>query len=621
MKDEKLKREEAGTASSDASFPNASPSFSILRTSAADFQRDLGRYWRCVRKLNGIALTQQGWIYKSTFKSLMAALNAGDTPADERDNGRLWFMRRLLQAMNELLSTDYARRLIVNPNGRLLGMPMDQRVKWTFEIWRDSAAWNELLRLPLQVFAANERIDSLPAPGKARLALLRAIGSLAQASRQAGAWVATADLIAHVKRNDYAFLFERRQRSGGQSNFYTSPYYGLNNPYGLSFGVKNEAEGWDLVEGGFIVNVLTGPLYWMGLVELGYERASGGENIRPAAFRLTPAGAWLIGNSEPPQFVESGGKVIVQPNFTVLALEPISDAVLNDLDHFAESQGGERVMAYHLTRESLYRAQQSGWNAARVIAFLEAHQGAPIAANVRRSLEEWEAAHRRITFHRNVCVVQFADAEAERELTDALAPFEPQAIGKGFKMIERRTAAEVAHALREAGWMPMLQPAGEPATEGVLRANDEGEVTFIQAAPSVYALGKLAQFADLSAGKSGDDGQKRGAITAASVRAAMSAGMPLDQLMTTLAELHAGPLPAALEQKIRAWGSFFGNATLQQVALLELSSYEVLINLLNDQEVGPYLMAIEGSSQPLAIVQPAHAETVRAMLRERGINV
>ncbi|MCS6847302.1 MAG: helicase-associated domain-containing protein [Anaerolineae bacterium] len=600
-----------------------SSQFSILHSSAGDFQRDLGRYWRHVRKAGGLALTQQGWIYKSHFKALAAALNAAETPADERDNGRLWFMRRLLQAMNELTVVDHGRSIAANPNGRLLGMPMAQRVKWTFETWRDSDAWNELLRLPLQVSSGYAGREAPAALGRARLTLLRAIGRLVQANRPSGEWIALADLIAYVKRNDYAFLFERWPRTGSHSGLYASPYYGANNPYGLTFGaVKHEANGWDLVEGGFIVNVLTGPLWWMGLVELGYApgaREAGGENVAPVAFCLTPAGAWLIGSGDPPAFVESGGKLIVQPNFTVLALEPISDTVLSDLDHFAESQGGERVIAYHLTRESLYRGQQSGWNAARAIAFLEAHQGGPIPANVRRSLEEWEAAHRRITFHRSACVVQFADAEAEQALADMLAPFEPQAIGARFRLIEGRDAAEVASALREAGWAPVLQPAGDQATENALRAGDDGEVTFTQPAPSVYALGKLAQFAELPPAGEGHSNSAR--ITGASVRVAMSAGMSLDQLLATLAELHAGPIPIALEEKIRAWAKFFGDATLQPAALLELSSDAVLANLLDDREVGPYLTPIEGSTKPLAIVQPAYAEIVRAMLRERGINI
>lgn len=596
---------------------------SVLSASAGDFQRDLGRYWRHVRKVGGIALTQQGWIYKSDVKSLIAALNAAGMPADERDNGRLWFMRRLLQAMNELHEAEHGRTIVANTNGRLLGMPMAQRVKWTFETWRDSDAWNELLRLPLQVSGGYAGREASAALGRARLTVLRTVHRLAQAHQQPDEWIALADLIATIKRNDYAFLFERRHRGGNPGILYASPYHGANNPYGLTFGaVKSEANGWDLVEGGFITNVLAEPLWWMGLIELGYEREdrpSADGNAPPVAFRLTPVGAWLIAGGAPPAFVESGGRLIVQPNFTVLALEPISDAVLSDLDHFAESQGGERVIAYHLSRESLYRGQQSGWNATRVIAFLESHQGGPIPANVRRSLEEWEAAHRRITFHRNACVVQFADAEAERELTDTLASFEPQAIGSHFRLIEKHDATEVAAALRAAGWPPVLQPTGDQATEDALRANDAGEVTFTQPAPSVYALGKLAQFAELP---SSDAESPIGArITGDSVRAAMRDGLTLDQLLATLAELHAGPIPATLEQQIRAWASFYGDADLQPVVLLKLSSHVVLSNLLDDPEVAPYLMPVEGSIRPLAIVQPAHAEVVRTMLRERGINI
>ncbi|MCS7055441.1 MAG: helicase-associated domain-containing protein [Thermoflexales bacterium] len=599
----------------------AETTLSIMQSSATDFQRDLGRYWRYVRRVGGIALTQEGRIYKSQFKMLAAAMNAAEAPADERDSGRLWFMRRLLQAMRELNEAEQGRFIVANPSSQLLGMPMAQRVKWTFETWRDDAAWNELLRLPLQVSGGYAGREGAAALSRARLTLLRAIGRLTQINRQSGGWVALADLIAHIKRNDYAFLFERRHR--GSVIPYASPYQGTNNPYGLTFeAVKHEANGWDLVEGGFIVNVLTEPLWWMGLVELGYARdvqAAGVENTPPTAFRLTPSGAWLIGGGDPPTFVESGGKLIVQPNFTVLALEPISDAVLSDLDHFAEPQGGDRVIAYHLTRESLYRGQQSGWTAARVIAFLEVHQGGPVPANVRRSLEEWEVAHRRITFYRNACVVQFADAEAEQALSDVLAPFAPRAIGPRFKLVEGRNAKEVAAALREAGWTPVLQPAGDQATEGVLRTDDEGTVTFTQAAASVYALGKLARFAALPAAD--EAGRAAAHITDASVRAAMSAGMTLDELLATLAELHSGPLPVALEQKIRAWASFFGNAAFHQVTLLELSSQTVLANLLDDREVGPYLKPIEGSVRPLALVLPAHAEVVRAMLRERGINV
>jgi hypothetical protein len=599
----------------------------ILSASAFDFQRDLGRYWRHARRMGEITLTQQGWVYKASFRTMLAALNQSEAPADEQHNGRLWFMRRLLVAMRELSGSNLDHTLRINPSGKLLGLPMAQRIRWTFDTWRDSGAWNELGRLPSVASGIDPRRDAPLALGKARHVVLRAMSRLANSAPDE--WQDPLDLIGQLKRNEYQFLFERRHRStyGG---LYTSPYYGPNNPYGLTFlDVKDEASGWKLIEHGFVINVLTGPLHWLGLVELGYDHETGktngqrGENAPPAAYRLTEAGAWLLGIGPEPAFVESGGKVIVQPNFTILALEPISDAVLNDLDHFAEVQGGERAIAYQLTRESLYQGQQSGWDAARVMQFLEAHQGAPVPTNIRRTLEEWESAHRRITFHRNVCVVQFADAVARDESAPALAPFQPHALGGRFELIAGRDASEVLSALREAGWVPTLHPANHSDSEGVLRASDDGQITFTQPAPSIYALGKLEVFAQSPSPRGGEGRGEGGAvcITPASIRAAMSAGMPLDQLLATLAELHAGPIPEALEHKIRAWASFYGTATLQSVVLLELSSLDVLTNLLNDPEVGPHLTPVEGALTPTAIVDSARADDVRRMLTERGISV
>jgi hypothetical protein len=605
----------------------------IVTASAFDFQRDLGRYWRHARRMGEITLTQQGWVYKASFRTMLAALNQSDAPADEQHNGRLWFMRRLLVAMRELSGSNLDHTLRINPNGKLLGLPMAQRIRWTFDMWRDSGAWNELGRLPSAASGIDPRRDAPLALGKARHTVLRAMSRLANANSAPAEWQDPLDLIGHLKRNEYQFLFERRHRStyGG---LYTSPYYGPNNPYGLTFtDVKDEASGWKLIEHGFIVNALTGPLHWMGLVELGYtqtdptpspspkgegQRGGVGENAPPTAYRLTEVGAWLLGIGPEPAFVESGGKVIVQPNFTILALEPISDTVLNDLDHFAEVQGGERAIAYQLTRESLYQGQQSGWDAARVMQFLEAHQGAPVPTNIRRTLEEWESAHRRITFHRNACVVQFADDAAQDESAPALAPFQPHALGGRFELIAGRDASEVLSALREAGWVPTLHPANHSDSEGVLRASDDGQITFTQPAPSIYALGKLAAFALTPNPSPSGRGEK---ITPDSIRVAMSAGMPLDQLLATLAELHTGPIPEALEHKIRAWASFYGSATLQSVVLLELSSLDVLTNLLNDPEVGPHLTPVEGAVTPTAIVDSTRVDDVRRMLTERGIAV
>jgi len=258
---------------------------------------------------------------------------------------------------------------------------------------------------------------------------------------------------------------------------------------------------------------------------------------------------------------------------------------------------------------------------ADVLAFLEQHQNAPIAMNVRRSLEEWEQSHRRITFHRNKVLVQFADDEAQAESNNALKQFKPHKLSECYELIHAYGAGEVVTALRDAGWVPTLQMAGDISGEAMLRATDDGEVMFTQPAPSVYALGRLEQFAESPSptGRGGGEGGTR--ITANSVRNAMNAGLSLDQLLATVAELHSGPAPEALVEKIRAWATFFGTGKMQHAVLLELSSLDVLSNLMNDKQVGKYLTPIEGSLMPMAIVDADHADAVRQMLIERGISI
>jgi Helicase conserved C-terminal domain len=582
----------------------------ILPASAFDFQRDLSRYWRYVRKQGELALTSQGWVYKNSFKGLLGALNVPGTllANEEQTNGRLWFMRRVLLHMRELAGDNFASEIRVAPTSKLLSMPMAARIKWTFEVWRDGGIWNELIRLPGQNPGYDHRRESPAGVAKSRGVVLRTLAQLTLAEPRA--WQSLSQLVAHLKKNEYQFLFERK-RGYGFGGMYNSPYYGSNNPYGMSFNVaRDEASGWDVVERAFVIHLLTGPLHWMGLVDLGYNAGEQtGENNTPLAWRLTEAGAWLTGLREAPQFVETGGRVVVQPNFNVLAMEPISDSVLIDLDHFADSLGGDRAITYEITRETLYRGQQAGWGAERVIAFLEKHQGASIPSNVKRTLEEWEQSHRKITFHRRKLTVQFADDDAEAQALLALTPFKPHSLDERFQILDAGDLDKVTASLRDAGWMPTVQPSGAAGVENSIRADDDGTLTFTQPAPSVQTLGRLAQFAETSPYR----------LTAASVRTAMNRGLEVEQVLALMADMHAGPLPEALEKQVRRWAGFFGNATIRQVVLLELSNHEVLANLANDEEIGRYIRAIEGSTRPLALVDAEHAGLVQRVLDERGV--
>ncbi len=629
-----------GAVSRDTSPSLAPAPDGVSVVSAADFQRDLSRYLRHVRKQKEVPLTAVGWIYKTNFKTFLAALNApADAPNDEASNGRLWFMRRLLTKMGELYNNENA--ITPNPAAELLKVPMAQRIKRVFSAWSESGAWNEMNRIRTDHQGYDYRRDAPPELVKARAAVLRQITRLATpvgsparsgpASAPADIserWIGTNQLIDQMRRSDYQFLFSRKHNYrdlAGSTNYFNSPYYSMNNAFNMSFpNVKDEKSGWEDVERQVIISMLTGPLYWMGLLSLGYAKSQTlGEGVEPSAFRLTQAGAWLLGLAKQPEFIETGGRVLVQPNFTIIAMEPISDAVLIAIDEFAESQGGDRAITYHLTRQSVYQAQRQGWTAKAISAFLEQHQGAPIPANVQRSLDEWQLQHQRITFHRSAPVVQYADVKALNGARQALqqAGRTTQSLAPLCDLIENGTADGAAPAgqlsavLNAAGWLPLITPANDGAAhaQNSLRINEAGEVLFKESVPSLFALSQLQPFIE-------QDGD-RSRISAPSIRAAMAKGIPLDQLLGVLKHLSGGPLLAKVETNIRAWAGFYGNATLRAVHLLELSSLEVLNNLLNDEQVGAYLRPIDAGVYPLAFVDAANVDLVRNTLIERGVTL
>jgi hypothetical protein len=126
---------------------------------------------------------------------------------------------------------------------------------------------------------------------------------------------------------------------------------------------------WDAVEAALIAYYISGPLFWLGLVDLGYvELASS-----PTAFRLTDAAAALLTQAEPPEVpiaarlrLEPAGEIIVPPRrrYERFQLGRIADAVSAPDEY-----------RYRISPSSLNRAKQQRISNARIIAFLETSIG------------------------------------------------------------------------------------------------------------------------------------------------------------------------------------------------------------------------------------------------------
>jgi hypothetical protein len=419
---------------------------------AAEFQRDLYLLWRVVREQSGgLPLAAHGLLSRAALRQVVAALNLkheGEHGKSEQEMPRLLFLRGLAQALGLLVVRNAALHA---ENARsYFALPLAQRVERCYTCWLEGTFWNELLWLP--------GVTLRPAPPPlepARPEVRRGrVGVLALARAQAvGVWVSRAAVLAlaRLRPGGHHVL---AQRGGPGSEAATA-----GKPFGWEFRVRgvwlSPREERAQVEAGFVAAVMEGPLHWLGLVDL--DAPSGQP---PLAYRLTTTGQALLGQGAwPPELLEQqAGRLIVQPNFDLVALAPVQEATLLFLDEVAERQSLEQVAQYRLTRERWLHALQQGASAATLIQRLEALAQAPLPQNLRYSLLEWERQARRVRLTRAVALLEVREAALlDGFLAEpTLATFIVRRLTPTAALVERRRLPALYEALLERGELPKV---------------------------------------------------------------------------------------------------------------------------------------------------------------------
>jgi hypothetical protein len=512
----------------------------VAEGSAHDFQRDVYLFWNYLRG-QVVALTAAGLVPKRHVLKLNEAMTGRAEPATVRDEshlGRLHFIRLMLEESGLVKVT--GRRLEPNFGARdFFSYSITRRTDRFFEAWKNSLHWLELTQLSIRPRVHVERSSrALQLVARARQVVLNLV-----AERAADGWLDINDLVATMRRENYEFLFKRTREEFGEIN----PYYYYHNPLGWGFPVGDEAEGWDKVESEYIGNIIAQPLHWLGLVDVGYA----GE--KPVAFRLTPLGAYLFGLADQPPAEPAAahaGRVVVQPNFQIFALEPIAEQTLVSLDRFADRVKADKAFEYKLSRESLYRAHQNGMSAAEAVAFLERASSAPLPQNVLRTLEEWAQSYERIIVRRNAALLHALDPQVLDALQETPA-VQRYLLGRPLPRVALasntpESRERIAQALMALGHLPAYSDVPESEnSSGALRLDESGKVSLLHALPDLYLLQALEEHAERRA-----DGYY---LTKAAVRGERAGGESADQLIARWQRWHHGPIPAALMEKLRGW--------------------------------------------------------------------
>ncbi len=319
------------------------------------------------------------------------------------------------------------------------------------EAWRDDPSWNDLFHVPTLIpeDTGAWRNDPL----LARKTILRHLRVCTP-----GTWYKLDDFVGAVKQAAPDF-----QRPDGD---YTTWYIrdAATNAYLSGF------ESWDAVEGALIRYLLTGPLAWLGFVNLGSSVCG----APFTAFRLTLIGAVFLDLAAPapepassPLTLRRDFSVLVPParRYDRFQLARVADWVSSPL--VGRIEGGELLFTYRLTPSSLGRARQQGISVARALKFLEQAIDAPVPRSIEAALTRWDARGAEARLER-VVVLRLASEELMSQVLASLPARRliREQIGPTAALVQEKDWPRLVAALGDVGLVPDVVALEDSPVDG-----------------------------------------------------------------------------------------------------------------------------------------------------------
>ncbi len=600
-----------------------------------ELRRDLYLLLRFVQQY-GLRVTQKGTFHKTDLKKLAAALQNQPAQAGAKrtgavarppanSSGELEPRQAFALALAEQagLIRHEGDVLRASPDAlRMLALPEHEQVKRFVEAWPDTT-WSELFAVPTLEF---DRPDDPLHAGRALVLARRLLLSQLGPARE---WTDPLALAARLRRLEPEFLV---RRPTVHRQYLAYPMYGLTpqqkgQPQARYQGLREKGASltrqldierdWDKVEGAYICYVIAGPLYWMGVVELGRD-AQG----RLVSFRLTPAGRYaILGDALPQQMGQPEGaaatpELVVQPSFEVVVLDALRHIdLVSQLDAFADQRSLDRAAVYHLNRHSVVRGLEAGMRAAEIITFLELHARASLPQNVRASIEDWERQFERIQVKKGACLLEvdepgqldwlLAEPRAAPLLVSRLSPTLALVHSDGLRELRRILQQRRLHVEEYNFAKPIRRVVGfqPPATLRVPRAVHSPYIEYL-----------LSSFADVSDSLAEE---LHYSITRESVQRARQMALPWERIEQVLFELCGDAVPYDLRLTIRGWWGAYRPMGVDRIVALETPPNLTWRELMYVETIAPLISQV--LSPTVALVRERVYPELAHELAKRGI--
>jgi hypothetical protein len=334
--------------------------------------------------------------------------------------------------MNGVLSTagltDEASMPLPEPVRNFLEAERGEAFFRLYQAWKHSTRLNELLLLPGLTFEGNWKNDPL----RTRQFILDDLANI-----PVGKWWNLEAFISTIKQRNPDF-----QRPAGDYD---------------SWFIRDKTSGdflrghayWDQVDGRLIRYMVTGPLYWLGVLDLARPE----EIEEVTAFRLSGWAKALIDDKQPKGFAQENEPLLARSDLRISAKRLVPRRVRYQVARFCDwEKETPDEYRYRITPHSLSRARQQGLTISQLLTLLNRYAKA-VPPNLIRALERWDKQGNEFRLE-EMLVLRVASEDILQVLRKSRASrFLGEPLGKTTIAIKPGAAEKVLNALAEAGYL------------------------------------------------------------------------------------------------------------------------------------------------------------------------
>lgn len=394
----------------------------------------------------------------------------------------LRFVIRLLR-LADILYKDDAKTAYLHalPNAArlLLGSTRAEVVRELFTQWLTQSTYEELFDLQ-RTEGLHLRCRATPLnqpalrPGELETENSEARQTLVALLAQAplNQWINFSAFARFVYRLNPTFLQKRQ-------HLFSSPHWWLELEEGRPLR-PTQLSDWLRAEGRYLAQLLQGPLYWWGAIDIATSHDG-----RLLAFRLTPMAGLLFNgvtfDEHPGARQDSQTSPVLeisQAGDVLIACTSTAWPLIELLENFAEVAGvSAGRLRYRLTPASLGEAFSRGLHPADLLDNLRhalGNQNVEATARVARNphdllaiLERRIANYGRVRLYTDASVLEVADTQVKRELsaTTSLDKQVVRAISSTLFILKKQGAERLLEDLKRRGQAPLLHEEESHGTE------------------------------------------------------------------------------------------------------------------------------------------------------------